>query len=211
MLNMMPYKFVIFFLCSIFLINCGGFQEQPIQVLADQCEQSTAQQITITGSDKITELCLSVESDLPIIAWHWSEDGSRFAYALQDVSVTLPPLSGRTGYYRPPATRWYITDSDGRNPKKFDLADNKNLKFSYDGKYIIVHEYCYYTKCYKTIYLTDTHQEVCKYQIREVWFGESNCSKLTHKNGKVWNIKAEVNQNGCDYYKQNGWPAPGCE
>ncbi len=201
-------KYALAFLILITLVSCSS--SRFVQILPGACKATNARASTITGSDHESELCLVTGSEQEIITWRWSKDGSVLAYALHNASVTLPALSGRTGYYRPPATHWHIADRDGSNARRFSLADNKGLYFSPDGKYAIVQDSCYYATCQHSVYQVDDNHKICEYETRTVWFGKSNCPRLTLKNGQTWDIREEVNDSGCAYYEENEWDIPFC-
>lgn len=96
-------------------LNGFGFLEGP----CDPSQQSN--NVTITRSDEVTEMCLLVPEGQPM-AWRWAADESRFAYALPTGELQAP-LSGRYGFNRPPAIQWFITDTELKNPFHFPKAD----------------------------------------------------------------------------------------
>jgi len=209
----MKAKTILFLLLALAFMGCS--RKQPVRILPNACDGATnsdKQAFTITASDDVTEQCLIIEAAQELITWRWSEDGNVFAYALLDPTTTLPAMDGRRGYYRPPATKWHIADSVGNNVKRFSIADNKKLEFSVDGKYAAIQEYCYYTTCQHSIYEVSTSEKICEYKTEAVWFGESDCPNLVLKDGRIWDIRKEINDAGCRYYEQNRWgDIPGCK
>lgn len=199
-------KYLLLFLILAIIVSCGP--GETVQILPGACEAESMRGFTITGSDDESELCLVTGSEQEVIDWVWSEDGSVFAYALQDVTVTRPAFSGRTGYYRPPATNWYIADGDGSDVRRFPLGDNNGLRFSPDGKYAIVQIGCYYTTCQHTVYEVRNNRRICEYETRTVWMGETDCPVLTLENGQTWDIREMVTNAGCVYYERSGWSVP---
>ena len=199
-------KYWLPFLILTVLASCN--HGQSVQISAGACEATNTQGFTITGSDEKSELCLVTGSEQEVINWRWSKDGNVFAYALHDVTVTRPALSGRWGYYRPPATNWYIANGDGHNVRHFALADNRGLSFSPDGKYAVIQLGCYYTTCQHHIYKIDDEHKICEYETNTVWFGVSDCPTLTLNNGEVWDIQKIVNDSGCVFYEERGGNMP---
>lgn len=196
-------RYVLSFLILMTLVSCS--HNQSVQILPGACEATNPQGATITGSDGESEFCLVTESEQEVISWSWSEDGEAFAYALHNATVTRPALSGRWGYYRPPATHWYIADGNGNNVRRFPVADNHKLNFSPDGKYAIVDVGCYYTTCQHVVYEVNSSRRICEYKTETVWFSETDCPVLTLENGQIWDIQEMVNESGCASYERMGY------
>jgi hypothetical protein len=194
-------------LILISFIGCS--KGDKANILEGSCPEHLDQGIPITDTDGITEMCLTIDIEQKVIAWNWSEDGSMFATALHDVSKTPVPAGGRLGY-SPPATNWYISNRDGSNLQRFPLADNKSLRFSPDAKYAIIRDKCIDISCWFSVYDIQEQRIICSYKQYTVWFNETDCGPLTYKNGDTWDLRGEVNDEGCEFYDSQGLSIPAC-
>lgn len=181
-----------------------------VQLLAESCD-NVANGNTIMDVDGKTEMCLIVPTDMPFQTWHWSADGSTLALALHDPTITRPAGMGK--FPRQPLTiHWYVMERNGRSATELTVAYNQGLSLSPDGQYAVVSYRCSAdtTSCHD-IYQTRNQKKVCSYKTYTVWFGDSDCSELTLKNGEDWDIKYEVNKSGCEFFQSSGWDTPNCD
>ncbi len=205
-------KALLLFLMLILIANCSNRNEDEAHILPEKCE-TESKGLTITDKDSKTEFCLITKEELNIVAWRRSEDGSMFAYASQDILI-VQPTSNREQPQSQTSINWYITDGYGENVRRFPLADNKGLRFSPDGQYVIVQEYCFKTRCVYSVYKFENNYKVhnvCDYKTEGVWVWESDCPKFILANNQIWDIKQEYKESGCAYYKENDWSIPACE
>lgn len=186
------------------------FADAPAQLLSVSCNGVEGGH-TIMDYDEQTEMCLVVDSDMPVQSWQWSADGSTLAFALQDTTVTRPAQIGKfTG--RPLTIHWHVMERNGRNATELTVAYNRGLSLSPDAKFIVVSYLCSAntTTCHE-IYETNNQQKVCSYRTNTVWFSDSDCTDLILKNGEIWDIEYEVNKSGCKYFQISGWDTPNCD
>lgn len=200
-------KVLVVFLGIFGLATC--FVEAPTQLLGGSCSWGEGG-YTIKDVDEETEMCLAVSTDMPLRSWHWSADGSTFAFALHDPTITRPAGTGKFAG-RPLTIHWYVMERNDRSATELTVAYNRTLSLSPDGKFIVVSFLCSAdtTACHE-IFETNSQQRVCSYRTNTVWFLDSDCPDLTLKNGEIWDIEYEVDKSGCELFQSSGWDTSNC-
>jgi hypothetical protein len=152
------------------------------------------------------------------IRWQWSPDNSRFAYALQDKFRPTRQLSGRWGYIHVDNLNWFVMSATGFGHKRFSTPDPFGFSFSPDGQYATFAVYNDYGTTRYEIVKISGGQVVCRYHRYNLWYGEDDppCEGVKLKDGRIWNIKEDVNRSACEYHVRDlGWPdflkENGCE
>ncbi|MGB0385723.1 MAG: hypothetical protein ACPGWR_12960 [Ardenticatenaceae bacterium] len=155
--------------------------------------------------------CLPENKPYPI-AWRWVLYEGIFACA---IPIDNPPKeSGGHRWVQSVAVKWLIFDFEHGQMMPFPEAEYRGLSLSRDGQYAIVSEGCHKDTCNRTVYRISvasiSSKKVCKYKTRGVWYA-GGCPPLPLRDGQMWDIKAETNAQGCEFYRQQGWGEPeGC-
>lgn len=177
-------------------------RQRQVQLTKGSCPNSAAEtNYTFTRETDNTTWCLSNLSETPIFT-HWSQDGSRMAYAFRDKTNPSRQLSPRWGSIYVDNLNWYLINSDGSGHRRFSIPEPHTFHFSPDGQYADYSTYNDYGQTKSKIIKIEDGSLICEYSNGNLWYYEGipPCNDILLKNGELWDIESKENRAACQYW-----------